>query len=230
MYLPPGEKGESEAETKYRNWLRERYDETWNLMLTSIEEGEKSQDSSQALISCMKLLAAEGKHPINLEEPLHFLRKRLRSIIEKVLSEKRSQLPIMPSFKEFAEYIDIVQNCWSILSALVKKTPFKSETLALNCLNFVNVIPLSKTVQDNSKLFIPLSEKASGTELFEYSNTRKQINRVWNNMMMWVEPDLSEAVHRQMLIVLLECILAHLENPILLTDFLMDSLDCGKKF
>lgn len=33
--------------------------------------------------------------------------------------------------------------------------------------------------------------------------------------------------HKQMLIVLLENVLKHLEKPILLTDFLMDSMDLG---
>ncbi|XP_061396886.1 nucleolar complex protein 4 homolog A [Musca vetustissima] len=219
---------ESEAETKYRDWLRERYEETWNLMLSAIENCEKSQDSSQALISCMKLLAAEGKYPINVdEEPLHFPRKRLRSIIEKVLTEKRSIQPLLSSFKEFSEYLDIVQNSWFILSSMVKKSMTQNENVALNCLHLLNAIPLNKAVQDNAKLFVPLTEDAPETEKFEYSTTRKHINRIWNNIMTWLEPNLGEAIHRQMLIVLLECVLSHLEKPVLLTDFLMDSLDCG---
>ncbi|XP_013099965.1 nucleolar complex protein 4 homolog A [Stomoxys calcitrans] len=218
---------ESETETKYRDWIKERYEETLSLMLNAIENCEKTQDSSQALVSSMKLLAAEGKYPIDNIEALHFPRKRLRSIIEKILCETRSQETVIQSFKEYSEYLDVVQYCWNILNVVVKKTGYKNETLALNCLHFINALPLSKSLQDSSKLLIPLSEKASGSELFDYSATRRHINRVWNNIMHWLQPDLPEVVHRQMLIVLLECILPHLEQPVLLTDFLMDSLDCG---
>ncbi|XP_073834900.1 nucleolar complex protein 4 homolog A [Musca autumnalis] len=220
---------ETEAETKYRDWLRERYEQTWNLMLCAIESCEKSQDSSQALVSCMKLLAAEGKYPINVdEEPLHFPRKRLRSIIEKLVTEKRLiQTAIIQSFKEYAEYLDVVQNCWFVLSSMVKKTMTQNENVAINCLNLINALPLNKSVQDNAKQLVPLTENAPDTEHFDYANTRKHINRIWNNIMTWLEPNLAESVHRQMLIVLLECVLPHYEKPVLLTDFLMDSLDCG---
>uniref|UniRef100_A0A1I8M756 CCAAT-binding factor domain-containing protein n=1 Tax=Musca domestica TaxID=7370 RepID=A0A1I8M756_MUSDO len=222
------QESESEAETKYRDWLRERYEQTWNLMLSAIENCEKSQDASQALSCCMKLLAAEGKYPINVsEEPLNFPRKRLRGIIEKLLSENRLMPTLISSFKEFAEYLDVVQNCWFILSSMVKKSMTQTENVAINCLHLINAIPLNKSVQDNAKLLVALTENAPETEHFDYANTRKHINRIWNNIMTWLEPNLAESVHRQMLIVLLECVLPHLERPVLLTDFLMDSLDCG---
>ncbi|XP_075158708.1 nucleolar complex protein 4 homolog A [Haematobia irritans] len=225
--LLPTKKNESEAETKYREWISERYEETLNLMLCSIENNEKIQDAKQSLLSYMKLLSIEGKYPIENVEPLHFPRKRLRSVIEKLLSDKRSQQQIIQNFKEFGEYLDVVQNSWNILNILVKRTGFENEIYALNCLHFINTIPLTKSLQDNSKSFVPLSEKSPGSELFLYSTTQRHINRVWNNIMQWLQPNLPEAVHKQMLIVLLECCLSHLEKPVLLTDFLMDSLDCG---
>lgn len=222
------DKKDSEAATKYRDWLKERYGETWSLVLKGIGS-DKSVDSSQSLITCMKLLAAEGKYPLDNEDALHFPRKRLRSILDCIISEKRSQLSVIQSFKEYAQYLDVVQNCWNTLSIIIKKAAsFKNETWALNYLELANAIPLSKAVQDEAKLLVPLSDKAPGAELFEYNNTRKFINRVWHSLMLWLNSDVPEAVHKQMLIVLLECVLAHLEKPVLLTDFLMDSLDCGK--
>jgi len=35
--------------------------------------------------------------------------------------------------------------------------------------------------------------------------------------------------HQQLLVVLLERVLPHLDKPLLLTDYLMDSLDMGKQ-
>ncbi|XP_065366345.1 nucleolar complex protein 4 homolog A [Calliphora vicina] len=220
------EENPSEAETKYRNWLTERYEETWCLMLSAID-CEKPQESAQALVSCMKLMAAEGKHPLNTLESLKFPRLRLRRILEKLISAQRPQTAAIQSFKEYAEYLDVVQNCWHTLPNLVKKPAFKKETLALNYLELIHSLPVTENLQEQNKLLCPLAESAPGSELFDYTSTRKCINKVWNNLMVWLDTEVPENVHKQMLIVLLERILTHLEKPVMLTDFLMDSLDCG---
>lgn len=54
---------------------------------------------------------------------------------------------------------------------------------------------------------------------------RKWLNRVWSVVIRWEH---SPATHQQLLVVLLERILPHLDKPLLLTDYLMDSLDMGK--
>lgn len=217
----------SEAETKYRNWLTERYEETWCLMLNAID-CEKPQESAQALVSCMKLMAAEGKNPLNTLEPLKFPRLRLRRILEKLITAQRPQTAAIQSFKEYAEYLDVVQNCWHTLPNLVKKDAFKKETLALNYLELIQALPVTENLQEQNKLLCPLAESAPGSELFDYTSTRKCINKVWNNLIVWLDTEVTENVHKQILIVLLERILTHLEKPVMLTDFLMDSLDCGK--
>jgi U3 small nucleolar RNA-associated protein 19 len=50
---------------------------------------------------------------------------------------------------------------------------------------------------------------------------------VWSVVIRWEH---SSAIHQQLLVVLLERILPHLDKPLLLTDYLMDSLDMGKQF
>lgn len=77
----------------------------------------------------------------------------------------------------------------------------------------------------NMYLKLKQSFLAPSDEQFDYYNTRKCINKAWNCVMLW---EMNEFVQKQVLIVLLERILPHLEKPVLLTDFLMDSLDIGK--
>lgn len=60
--------------------------------------------------------------------------------------------------------------------------------------------------------------------MFDENITRKYLNNVWQCVMHWQH---TTQTHKQMLIVLLEKVIKHLEKPILLTDFLMDSLDVG---
>lgn len=52
------------------------------------------------------------------------------------------------------------------------------------------------------------------------------LNRVWGVVIRWEH---SFATHQQLLVVLLERVLPHLDKPLLLTDYLMDSLDMGKQ-
>jgi U3 small nucleolar RNA-associated protein 19 len=54
----------------------------------------------------------------------------------------------------------------------------------------------------------------------------KWLNRVWSVVIRWEH---SSVTHQQLLIVLLERVLPHLDKPLLLTDYLMDSLDMGKQ-
>lgn len=56
---------------------------------------------------------------------------------------------------------------------------------------------------------------------------RRWLNRVWIVVIRWEH---SSAIHQQLLVVLLEWILPHLDKPLLLTDYLMDSLDMGKQY
>lgn len=59
---------------------------------------------------------------------------------------------------------------------------------------------------------------------FDQSQVKRNLNKIWNCIMLWEH---TTATHKQLLIVLLERVLPHLEKPLLMTDFLMDSLDVG---
>lgn len=59
---------------------------------------------------------------------------------------------------------------------------------------------------------------------FDEAVTIKCLNKIWHCVMLWEH---TPQTHKQLLIVLLEKALPHLEKPLLLTDFLMDSLDVG---
>uniref|UniRef100_A0A1B0FQ44 CCAAT-binding factor domain-containing protein n=1 Tax=Glossina morsitans morsitans TaxID=37546 RepID=A0A1B0FQ44_GLOMM len=212
----------SEALIKYCAWLRERYEDSMSLMLKAIDS-EKEFESVQALTSCMKLLAAEGKYPLDGAEA-QFPQLRLYNILQKLLSVDRLHLNTIQHLKDYTVNVDVVQYCWRLLQYnLLKKSTLKHETFALNFLELIHTLPVSKELFEQNKRLCPVPEKA----LPAYGATRKHINKVWNNLMQCVGPDMLEVVHKKLLIILLERILPHLDKPILLTDFLMDSLDYG---
>lgn len=217
-------------ETKYREWLRQRYEETLSLILSSFEN-EKPSEATQALISSMKLLAAEGKHPLDKsDEPSKFPKQRLRSILHKLVSATKSQSSLLQRFKEYSEYLDVVFYSWKLMQQLASRVTFANDVFACNYLELINVLPVTKDLHEQQKLLCIMqsSGESSQAECFMYAPVKKCINKVWMCLMQWTD-GIQEPVHRQMLIILLERVLPHLEKPILLTDFLMDSLDCGKK-
>lgn len=51
------------------------------------------------------------------------------------------------------------------------------------------------------------------------------LNKVWDKMVLWNH---TAVTHKQLLVLLLEKILPHLDKPLLLTDLLMNSIEIGK--
>lgn len=97
-----------------------------------------------------------------------------------------------------------------------------NDEFAQNYLELINAIPVTKELQEGKRLLC--SDECVTDETFDYNATRKCINKAWNCVMLW---QMKEQIHKHVLIILLERILPHLEKPVLLTDFLMDSLDLG---
>lgn len=186
-------------------------------------EADKTNESTQAFATYMKLMSWEGKYPIEQTDNYSFPTNRLRNILTKLVSNKKISTNLIKKFKEYTDYLDIVYHSWKLMNSLGSKTAFQNENFAQNYLELINSLPVTNNIQKAQKLFCSLEKPQS--ENFEYAVTRKCINKVWSCIMQWGE--MKESIHKQVLIVLLERILPHLEKPVLLTDFLMDSLDYG---
>ncbi|TGZ55524.1 Uncharacterized protein DBV15_11370 [Temnothorax longispinosus] len=79
-------------------------------------------------------------------------------------------------------------------------------------------------MSDNRELLCGPQQDAAFT--WDQSNVKRALNKVWACVMHWdVQSRLTPQLHKQLLIVLLERVMPHLEKPVLLTNFLMDSLD-----
>lgn len=220
--ITPLKPKDQSPETKYKEWLQERYEEAIKLILECIRS-EKTNDSSQALVTCMKLMSWEGKYPLEQTDTYCFPKFRLRNILLSLLSTERSNKHLINRFREYSDYIDIVFYSWKMIPTLAtNKAAFENEMFAHNYLDLIDALAVKKEMPDDAKLLCSL--ESPQPQNYEYHTMRKAINKVWNCILQW---DMKETIHKQVLIVLLERILPHLEKPILLTDFLMDSLDFG---
>lgn len=188
----------------------------------------------------MNLLGAEGRSPTVRyisEGENYFPVNKLKLVMMKLLSDKRNNSHLLNKHTEYLLYDDILFYTWKILPSLTAKSN-PSEIYILNYLALLEKLQIYPN-QDTKYLCYGEQSKSYIVTVFFCNNiivllgvpmhfdeslTKKHLNRVWQCIMLW---DHTPQTHRQLLIVLLEKVLVHLDKPILLTDFLMDSLDVG---
>ncbi|XP_067004241.1 nucleolar complex protein 4 homolog B [Anabrus simplex] len=214
---------DASAETKYRIWLRECYEDTFNRLLVVLEK-HRSSSQSQALSTLMKLVALEGKHPLESTQKseYYFPVQRLHSILLVLLSSEQNTAQLMGRFQEFTSYHDVRYFVWKLLPNIVLNHKHPSEVYIKNMLQLIDKIPLPKSGEGPLVL---LCEPENGEAFcLNVDQMRKWLNRVWGCLMHWEH---TPSTHHQLLVVLLERVLAYLDRPLMLTDYLMDSLDMG---
>ncbi|CAD6234202.1 GSCOCG00007647001-RA-CDS [Cotesia congregata] len=217
---------EPSPEIKYINWLREYYEETWSKTLSCFES-DRTVIQNQALTTAINMMAQEGKHPIDAREnhayffPVH----RLKSILMALLSPDQDNTHLISKFEETLEYKDALYYTLKTLPSLTpKRQPHK--LFIKNLLELINRLALAKenaynATSENQKLLCHLPNSPVNFT-WDQSSAKKSLNKVWGCIMHW---ELTPQLHKLLLIVLVERVIQHLEKPILLTDFLMDSLD-----
>ncbi|XP_011168513.1 nucleolar complex protein 4 homolog B [Solenopsis invicta] len=218
---------EPNPESRYTVWLKNCYEEVWKKILASMEKN-RSAIQLQALTTAMKLMAEEGKALIEPRDNpgYHFPLHRLKPILMTLLSPEKDNTNLISRFQEITGYPDVLYYTWRCLPSLTPKRQPK-EIYIKNLLELIDKIPLPKEeeaseMSDNKELLCGPQQDAAFT--WDQSNVKRALNKVWACVMHW---ELTPQLHKQLLIVLLERVISHLEKPILLTDFLMDSLDAN---
>ncbi|XP_034949416.1 nucleolar complex protein 4 homolog B isoform X2 [Chelonus insularis] len=217
---------EPSPELRYINWLRNCYEEIWEKILCCFES-DKTATQLQALTTALKLMAEEGKFPIEPTEkhtyyfPLH----RLKPILMKLLSPDRDNSSLIARFEEITGYKDALYYTWKSLPSLTPKRQ-PQELFIKNLLELIHKLSFPKDdelASTNDQELLCVNQDDSLTNFtWDQSSTRRALNKVWACIMHW---ELTPHLHKQLLIVLLERVMPYLEKPVLLTDFLMDSLD-----
>uniref|UniRef100_A0A182J377 CCAAT-binding factor domain-containing protein n=1 Tax=Anopheles atroparvus TaxID=41427 RepID=A0A182J377_ANOAO len=211
---------ENDSQANHKQWLLAQYKETFAVIVSAMNH-EKQQESCQALTTAMKLLVAEAHNPPEATaEGNQFPAARLKQILITMLSSERLNMHLFNRFLEYSFYLDVIFFCWKTMLSLVPRDGVPSDIFAQNFLLMIGAVAFGKDSlkETDNVLCVPLRGP------FDYTFVRKQINKTWGFVMNW---PLGEEAHQQLLIVLLEKVLPHLDRPVLLTDFLMDSLDVG---
>ncbi|KAF2888786.1 hypothetical protein ILUMI_17387 [Ignelater luminosus] len=175
------------------------------------------------LSTAMNLIAFEGKYPLELKNNLEnsFPLSKLKTVVMKILSSKQNTAHLINKFEEYLIYDDILCYTWKILPSLTAKSN-PSDIYIMNYLLLLGKMHVQKNSE--TKVLCCVDEETASAFTFDQAVTRRSLNKIWNCTMLWEH---SPATHKQLLIVLLERVLPYLDKPLLMTDFLMDSLDVG---
>lgn len=212
---------ENSHENKLKNLYRQHYNNVFESIVGCLA-CEKSSESQQAFNTAMKLLTAEGKFS-GEDASAGFPIRHLNKILTELLSSEKQYKHLITKLSEYSVYPDFIHFSWKILLKHLTPTKLNNPNAIFieNYLELLNVIiknPSEQESRESEEVFLCKPMK------LEDLVNKRQINKIWNFIIQW---DHNETTHRQLLILLLEKILVHLEKPILLTDFLMNSLDCG---
>lgn len=210
---------EESSELSHKQWLQSQYKEAFSAILEGFAH-EKPIESAQALATAMKLIVAETENPLDAgSDTVHFPLAKLKHTLQAMLSSERLNTHLANRFLEYSSHLDVVYFCWKIIPSIAPKEFIPNTLFIQNFLSLLSAVCFGKESVMESPSFLCVQ-----MQQLDYPYIRKHINKTWSCVMNWKH---DEASHRQLLILLLEKVLPHLDKPVLLTDFLMDSLDVG---
>lgn len=217
---------EYSPENNYKQWLRERYIEAFELIVECLGN-ERSSEAVQALNTCIKLMTNEGFYPYDDDlnhKPFPIL--QLNKIISKLLLSERNMKNIIIRLSDYTIYEDFSCFLWKLIMKNLIPTNKNdlTSTFIQNYLELLNVlIPLPSPAKGNKDDAEQTRFLCKSVKL-DPPAVRRNVNKVWNVVVQWPHDDIT---HRQLLVLLLEKVLVYLDKPTMLTDYLMDSLDVG---
>ncbi|CAH0388655.1 unnamed protein product [Bemisia tabaci] len=227
---------EDSVEIEYRNWLKENYDLCFSKLLQLVIKGQKHTLQVETLSVIFKLIAAEGKYPVDdgiNPKQYYFPIHRLQQLYSAFLSSDRSIKKLLPKLEEmFSSFLDVVYFSWMALAGAVSAVKNPSEVAVKNILLLIDQLPTAKTeekelekaskenLDENLLCFIRGKKKFKA----DMDVLRTSVTKVWWTIKNWPH---TPATKLRLLTVLNERILHNLEKPLTLADFLTDSLDDG---
>ncbi|XP_055547924.1 nucleolar complex protein 4 homolog A [Wyeomyia smithii] len=220
IWVKPLKPVETSSDLAYKQCLQEQYKDAFSAILEGFNH-DKQAESTQSLTTAMKLIVAETKNPLEQGAIAsnNFPLGKLKNILQAVLSSERLNTHLINRFMEYASHLDIVYFCWKVLPSLAPKGFSPNSVFIQNFISLLGVVCIGEESLHDSPSYLCVE-----MEEVDYPYIRKHINKTWSCVINWKH---DEVCHRQVLILLLEKVLAHLDKPVLLTDFLMDSLDVG---
>ncbi|XP_077299201.1 nucleolar complex protein 4 homolog isoform X2 [Arctopsyche grandis] len=201
---------------------------SWQVVIGNILRG--GIDSRlQALTTACNLLKIQAELLSTKKfDKFYFPSHMLQGIILQLLSDKSDNSQIIQHFQKYTDHNDILFYSWKILTTIPHPTPVNNVYIN-NYLDLVNILPLQndrkrKLDEEDNKPKIFCETLGSRRFRFDIKCVHQWMEESWNFIS---SQKLHGAVLQKALLVLHDTLLPHLPRPVLLTDFLMTSMDAG---
>lgn len=198
----------------------QKYYEEFFIQIVGFISHEKKDVQLLALSTSMKLLSKEGQNPLQSKDTneCYVPTKKLKLILQALLSSETNNTYQINKFTEYLDYNDILFYTWKSIPSIILHTN-TTETYIINFLTLLEKLRINENSENKLLCGNPDS-------IFNYEENlvKRCLNRFWDPIMRWNH---TPNTQKQLLIILLESIMTHLEKPLNLTSFLMDSLDVG---
>ncbi|XP_046460715.1 nucleolar complex protein 4 homolog B-like [Daphnia pulex] len=216
---------ETDADKKVREWSRERYQEFQDRLFKLIA-AEQISLQELSLVHLMHLFQAEGQHPLpKLPEGREhmFPHEFLEKLMLHMLSLEKEATPLLTRFQEFMEYEDILFHLLRVLAKILKGKSNVDEKFLKNLIHILEHITLHNTPpkeEEKTKLFCSNKNHFK----WNYGRAKQFFSIIWQQLL---KHPLTPSLYKRVLVILPEKVLPHLDKPLLLTDFLMESYRIG---
>lgn len=236
--VPPKRPGSVEsASDTFNRWLYQRYEETHKKLLILVGHEDQSVQEL-ALCSVIKLIQSEVRHPVKKRKdvvyqfPLHILQPLMMRLVSSTVDNRH----LITMLYEYMECHDFMFFTLLVLSTIVKMQ--KGKDVSVTFMN--NLFPLLEQInipmENAANLAYPklLLKQQDGSETGEdeelpmfiipYDKAKRAINTIWPEVLRY---PLTNDLYRRCLILIPEKVMHHLDRPINLTDFFMESYNIG---
>uniref|UniRef100_T1J2R0 CCAAT-binding factor domain-containing protein n=1 Tax=Strigamia maritima TaxID=126957 RepID=T1J2R0_STRMM len=213
--------------------LRKKYNEAKGFLYTFLTWKNKNV-KELALCTLMSLVHTQADYPFHpAENKTHFPVQFFQDIIHELLKKEVDTKILTNRFKEFTEFDDVKFHLLKALNLIIKQNRTKSEENPNFTENFFYLLEhvKLKTEDEDAKDDEDAEDDSSQTfcksELpfkMDYEVTKKLFNSTW---IEFLKLQITPCIYKRILVMLHDQVFPHLQNPLLLTDFLIDSYNTG---
>ena len=206
----------NDAAVKYSKWLLEVFEEAFSKIANLLERGGDKSLTDLTVSTYMKMLVVG--HDSNDESKSWTSQdvKRLKLIIESLLSPETDCQNQIERFREFVEYPDSQTYIIQTLARLKKK---KSNFLfRQNYVKFVEILNYTGKIESGPGLILDAFEVPEEA-------VQKNFDTIWHDLGKMEHKEVE--LYKRILILLTEKVMPILSNPLAFTDFLIESYNIG---
>ncbi|XP_067935790.1 nucleolar complex protein 4 homolog [Watersipora subatra] len=218
--------GKSDSpELKLREWLRERYIQSVDVLLGQMQH-EDSAVKELALCTLMKFLASEGIKPMDGRSKVSFPMGLFENIVSSLLNSVDEEEELINRFQEYLEYDDVRYNYMKRLMYIITSIQeSSSEVSEVQISNLLSGMLILTSPSGSEKLSNFLVASSAGSSLVSSVKVhREMFSKVW---LAFVKIKLTSKMYKKILVSLPDKIIPHLQDPLVVSDWLISCYDRG---